>query len=324
MDCPPLAGYTEILQGIGAAGKVKWEIGKSENVNAGTISGNGLDALLRAQGGGTVLTAGRAYYIDSDPGTTGSTTSNLFEYSLPVKNSLTDIGSEYGVSFNIDYVPFNKASQAAWAGSHSEYFDFAQAAPRWIIRNGLNDVRQNIQTDFAKVGKPGSGYDYKDYNGNGGIWLKVKETLGFVDNDDDGFPDGAVDNDPSDGFPDGPGTTSPYSYLLYRGKYHGKTGTSTANISFFTWGYADSAEVYYLVTAKDDYSASSMPPYNLFTRLGSYPALSARHEATVTHHLVSTTDPDIWLVFIKDGKVSNRIKIKTGSGNIDIGWGWGS
>jgi hypothetical protein len=312
-DPTPTGAYTEIFQGNGN-GMVKWDIGNSQGATGtGPSTGNGLQVLINAQGGGSSLSnITRKYYIDSSQtGTNVSSTSKEFEYNLPSLNAMTDIGTEYGVSFNIEYVPFNIVAPTAWS-------DFtASVVPRWIIRNGLNDARQNSQTDFAKVGKHSSGYNFKDYNGNGGIWLKVKETLGFEDNDNNGIPDGADDNN-GDGFPDAPGSSDVNQYLIYGGRYLG-----SGSIAFGTKGYTGTAQVYYLVAEDTSYSASTPPAYDQFDQLlGNY-AVAVSHSGTVTVPS-SFSNPVIWLAFIKDGKVSNRIKIKTGSGNIDIGWGWGS
>jgi hypothetical protein len=307
---------TEVFQGVGP-GQVKWQIGKNEDG-----SGNGLEALIAAEGGSGSLAASLVYYIDSVQQASSGSTTHTYDNLLPVKDTLPAIGTEYTASFNVEYVPFNKTTSANWAGFTSDYFDFAEA-PKWIIRNGLNDDKQNTATDFEKVGKPAGGYNYKDYNGNGGIPLKVKETLGFIDDNNDGIPDGVDDTIPSgggDGSPEDTGTSDLSKYLLYAGKFFGKSG-DTANISFTTRGYNGDAQVYSLVTAKDAYSKTNWPPYDQFTPYGDYAAgthglISA--PKTITNSLIGAGDADIWLVFIKDGKVSNRIRINTRSGSIGV------
>jgi hypothetical protein len=59
----------------------------------------------------------------------------------------------------------------------------------------------------------------------------------------------------------------------------------------------------------------------LFTeKLNDY-AVGTNHVGTVNSPIGGQAD--IWLVFFKDNKVSNRIAIKTGSGEVEVGWGWG-
>jgi hypothetical protein len=305
---------TDVFQGV--PGKIEWKIGKNEDG-----SGNGVEALIAAGG----MDKPMVYiYSGETPASSGLSIVPSFSNELPILDTLEDIGTIYRTYFNIEYVPFSKSSQPSWAEFSSDYFDFTLAAPKWILRNGLNDDLQNTDTDFEKVGKPGGGYNYKDYNGNGGIPLKVKETLGFTDDDGDGVPDDVDDTSPAgggDGSPEGPGNSDQSKYLLYAGKFYGKNGT-TANISFSTLGYNGDAQVYSLVTAKDAYSKNNWPPYNLFTPYGDYAAGihgTSSTPKTLTDPLIGTGgDVDIWLVFIKDGKVSNRIRINTGSGSIGV------
>jgi hypothetical protein len=313
---PTRGVITEVFQGVGN-GEVAWQIGKNEDG-----SGNGVEALITAGGLGSPT-----LYIYNWQKPPTSLSMPSFRNELPIADTLPDIGTEYTAYFNIEYIPFNKIAPANWTGFTSDYFNLAQV-PKWIIRNGLNDNKQNSFTDFDKVGKPvAAGYNYKDYNGNGGIPLKVKETLGFTDDDGDGIPDGVLDTTPAggDGSPEAPGSSDSGKYLLYAGKFFGKNGT-TANISFSTSGYNGDAQVYSLVTAKDAYSKDNWPPYNLFTSLGDYAEGTHGTSSTpiaVTNPLISGGDVDIWLVFIKDGKVSNRIRINTGSGSIEIISYWG-
>jgi hypothetical protein len=309
---------TDVFQGV--PGKIEWRIGKNEDG-----SGNGVEALNIAGGIGVpyVYT-----YGSESPASSGLSIVPSFFKELPVYDTLEYIGTIYRASFNIEYIPFSKASYLSWAEFSSDYFNFTLDPPKWIIRNGLNDDLQDSFTDFDKVGKPVvGGYNDKDYNGNGGIPLKIKETLGFIDDNEDGIPDGVDDTTPAggDGSPEGPGTSDQTKYLLYAGKFLGKSG-DTANISFRTLGYNDNAQFYSLVTAKDVYSKTNWPPYNLFTYYGEYAAgdhgISGGPE-TIADPLIGDGDADIWLVFIKDGKVSNRIRINTGSGSIEIISYWG-
>jgi hypothetical protein len=315
---PVIGQAAEILQG--ETWKVKWNIGR--NTGGGV---NGLTGLLEAQSRDADLpVVARKYIMDgaeySSEG--GGNTTNIVEYSLPVKDEITDIGTTYWVNFNREYVPFN-LTEADWSGYNSKSkFNLASSAPTWIIRNGLNDQKQDGNTDFARAGKPGEGYNYKDYNGNGGVAAQVKENLGFTDLNEDGFPDGATDTGSiKDGYPDGPGTADPNDLIIYGGKFQGPADTKYVKINFSTAGYTGNATVYYGIVQPGTYNADNPLPYGMFNSipLGVY--------GPGSHNNVSITLPDavkeydIWLVFMKDGRISNRIAINTGSIYFVFPWG---
>jgi hypothetical protein len=249
-------------------------------------------------------------------GSSVTTTTNTFTYDLLDKKALTDINTTYGANFYIEYVPFNKTEASAWSGviAQSRFSD----PPKWVIRNGLVDAEQTNRTNFSRFGNPSaSGYNYKDYNANGGIAFKVKATKGYHDNVNSEVPTGSTDSD-NDGYPEAPGTVNPNDYLLYNGKFQGNK-----TVQFSTAGYDGAVQVSYFVAPHGDYSKTNRPPHNLFTSAfaGTY-AAGEDHTGTVVSNL--TGNVDIWLVFIKDGKVSNRIAINTGTGGLNIGWQWGT
>jgi hypothetical protein len=322
-EVPSVAGQAvDLLQT--ETWKVKWDIRKKND------SGDGLEILRAASGGGSNLPViAKKLIVDGTAQPTDATeTSNAFEYSLPAYTGLTDIGIIHSVNFNLEYVPFNKTTAADWTKYNEKSLFNLASAPVWIIRNGLNDATQNDKTDFDKAVKSGDGYNYKQFNGNGGVAGKVKEKLGFTDNNNDNFPDDTGDDD-NDGYPDDPGTAPETDLILYGGKFEGLSGAAEASgaqgikISFSTRGYDGSAQVFYAIKKTGDYTAINPLPYSMFNGqpLGDY----ARGKHTGVGVTLPDTDHyyDVWLVFMKDKKVSNRIAIHTGSGSPDFGWIWG-
>jgi hypothetical protein len=331
---PVIGQSVEILQGAPWAWKAKWTIGQN-SIGAG----NGLKSLLDAQSLETNLPIlAKRFMVDgTEQSSSAGTTSCAIEYPLPDYNAITDIGDTHWVNFNLEYVPFNLTSTAAWTVVASSLYDgvskfnLAESSPVWIIRNGLSDAAQNGHTDFDKVGKYSAEYTYADYNGNGGVAAKVKENRGFTDetggsggNAGDGFPDGAVDTD-GDGFPDEPGTANPNDLIIYGGKFNGPAGQQNVTIDFYTMGYTGTAEVYCGIVPiqGNHYNAANPLPYNQFsnTALGSFGPGS--HLGIPVQLPDNVTIYRIWLVFMKDGRISNRIAINAGGGSLNPDYVWG-
>jgi hypothetical protein len=329
---PVLAEAAEIIQC--RSWNVRWTIGRD-----GGESGNynGLASLLEAQSqinpSSGLAVAAKRYIMNGlvSSSESAGTTTNVIEFPLPALDAMTDIGTDYSVNFNLEYVPFG-LTNTDWSEFDAEsVFDLSSFPPAWIIRNGLNDAAQNAGTDFDKAGKPGPDYNYKIYNGNGGVAARVKEYLGFTDEILDGgypgFPDNAYDGDSKgrkDGFPDGRGTANVNDLIIYGGLFRGPTNSINVEIDFTLIGYssAETALVYYGVTKGGAYSSVNPLPYNMFTQtLGSYGPGSRTY---IPISLPATDDQDIWLTFrMADGRVSNRIAINTAKGDITIVIPWG-
>jgi hypothetical protein len=186
----------------------------------------------------------------------------------------------------------------------------------------LSDGVQDGRTDFDKTGKFGSDYDYKDYNGNGGIPVLVKEYLGFTDVDLNSFPDNAARN--NKGFPDGRGSANSNDLIIYGGQFRGPVNSKNVKITFTLSGYSrpETATVYYCITDANAYNANNLPPYNMFTQVfesSFFPGVNS----DVPLILPEAGNRDIWLTFrMADGRVSNRIVINTStySGSMTVPW----
>jgi hypothetical protein len=304
LEVQPITGQPVDLLQTGSW-KVKWNIGRNS-------SSNGLAPLLKAHSAAAELPViAKKYIVDGvvKGSLTGGTTSHAFEFPLDEYKNITDIGESHGVNFCVEYAPFNKTAITDWiAYDRVSKFDFAVSPPKWIIRNGLNDAIQNSYTDFSKTENPVAS-DYKLYNGNGGAGFTVKEHKGFTDNNQDGFPDGA-DDDNGDGFPDSTGTAKADDLILGGGNFRGPAGARDVKIAFGTAGYAGEAAVYYGIAAPGAYSSTRPLPYTLFTGTLGF-SFSAGYHNDIPITLPDTDEHDIWLVFMKDGRISNRIVINT-------------
>jgi hypothetical protein len=84
------------------------------------------------------------------------------------------------VAFNLEYVPFNLRASEGGTNPWNEVddrsvFDLSGTSePVWIIRNGLNDLPWNNETNYEAVGNGGTA------NGNGAIAFKLQEGGSFV------------------------------------------------------------------------------------------------------------------------------------------------
>jgi hypothetical protein len=159
--------------------------------------------------------------------TTGAT-SVQFPISLP----FTVGGGSGSVNFNLEYVPFNLTGINKWSRfvSQSKFFDMTETEPVWIIRNGLNDLAQDENTDFSSDTEIGPG---TNKNGNGAVAF----TLQLEDNVDP-------------------------SLRVEEGQFIYAPDSPMPIISFRTRGYPGGAVVWYAVTAPgalqpdiDDYSS---------------------------------------------------------------------
>jgi hypothetical protein len=324
-------GTAMIEGGIGRAAELlpgfDWNV--RWNIRRNTAGANGLEYLLAAQRAvypnSTELSVGGKKFIRDGveipiPGSTSvqDLLLNLGQYEV------SDIGVSHWANFYMEYIPYNLANAATWREYDDEsIFDFAGGAPVWIIRNGLNNVRQDENTTFdsSLLGRmTGS----TRYNGNGAVVSTAKEEKGFTDTDpEDNVPDGTEDDD-DDGFPDDLGDADEHDLIIYNGKFLGPETSANPAISFKTAGYDGTAKVYYgIVEAGGEYNAGNPLPYSEFTQaFTELYAAGGPHTATVTLP-DANTEYDIWLVFLKDGKMSNRIAINTVMDEIPVDWIWG-
>jgi hypothetical protein len=325
------AGSTMLEGEIGTAAELlpelNWKV--NWNLRRNTAGANGLDRLIEAQGmkypkipATDLLVNEKKFILDGvDISSQETTTTNNLELNLGTY-SVSDIGTSHWANFYMEYTPYSIMDTESWAQFNAKSkFNLTDGVPVWIIRNGLNDSRQDENTRFdSGLGKT---VGETRYNGNGAVVTLVKEEKGFTDTDpEDGIPDGAEDTN-DDGYPDKPGTVDPHDFLIYNGKFVGPVSSANPAISFRTAGYQGNATVYYGITEiGGGYNAGNPLPYSEFTQFATPYAAGGPHTETVPIPDLEK-DYDIWLMFIKDGKVSNRIAINTVLGNIDLNLIWG-
>ncbi|MDR2742779.1 MAG: hypothetical protein LBB98_11600 [Treponema sp.] len=158
--------------------------------NAADPGGSGKD--LKVRSGQTII---RGTGLDDTEVTyEGGSVTNVI--TLPMgaayTAALTRIGKGGSVSFKLEYVPFNLTAGEKWA-------PFKGEPPVWIIRNGVNDLVQDGDTDFTGLGKGTA-------NGNGAVGYTVAAGI------------------PAEG-----------TLVIKDGEYI--TGSSPAEITFTTEGY---------------------------------------------------------------------------------------
>ncbi|MDR2741224.1 MAG: glycoside hydrolase [Treponema sp.] len=311
------AGKPEAVSLLPVDWGVTWTVKKG-------ISGNGFADLVKAQkvtdaaAGNNLKVKSKQTIVkgtglsESAPVTSNTETENIITLGSigQYTSGITRIGTEGSVAFKLEYVPFNLTTAGTWTAYDSKSkFDLSgNKAPVWIIRNGVNDLAQNNNTDFNNFGKAG----YASANGNGAAAFKIAA------------------KEPAD-----PKNPQAGDLVIRDGKFKGldKTNSTKANIEFITGGYTGTAEVYYTVVDAE----ASAPKYSGYTWLDSVgatvipvlPALPVPHGAEIT--LPGSTDAgyqadgnyDVYVILFKDGTVSAPIKINTGSGNGEVGYEWG-
>jgi hypothetical protein len=210
------------------------------------LTGNGLTDLVRAQN--VTGNAGNALQLKSTPqamvregtgdGSWSDTTlnGNIITWPLTAYTSgLLRIGTAGSVNFRLEYVPFNKTAgeKNPWNTFNTKsVFDLREnKEPVWIIRNGVNDLAQNTDTDFSNLGKN------KTANGNGAVSF------------------GVAAKTPADGG----------SLGIRNGAFKGPANSKTPEITFTTYGYTGTAEVHYAVVPEE----KDPPGYSDYTLLNS-------------------------------------------------------
>jgi hypothetical protein len=268
--------------------QIRWTIKRWDA--AGVTEQNGLSFLKDA-----LLSSGDALFLNTKsgvtwtkPGETASSLSpalyrradNIFTLDIPgtATSGLERMGTEGSAYFNLEYVPFSLEDPAAW-GAKSTYFN--GGVPKWIIRNGVNDLPQDDKTDFGihlengtaqgwhKIGKNGD-----TANGNGAVAFTV-----------------AVMPPPS--------SSTPVPRISNSG-FSDKRVPAAAIRELTTAGYQGTATVFYKEVAK------GAPAPTFYTdQLGNFSA------GTYTGVSVPLTnaDNDMYVILYKDGAVSKAEKI---------------
>jgi hypothetical protein len=168
-----------------AAWSVQWTVQTD-------TGGNGFGELLKAQ----TNTGAEQLFKNKKPVVVGSAaagsltvTGNLVTLDITdTTQGIPAIGTEAAINFNLEYVPFYQITAAKWTrfNDKSAVFDLngeADALPVWIIRNGLNDLARNADTDFALDAG----------NGNGAISFVVEANSGLLLEDGKVASSGKID-----------------------------------------------------------------------------------------------------------------------------------
>jgi hypothetical protein len=281
---------------------VKWTITRG-------ISGNGLSDLVKAQkipnkSAGDVLLPKSTPQIlvrvrNEVPGDgtwiTASLGGNVLIGSIGVyTEGFSKIGTKGSVNFKLQYIPFNLAGTGEtnpWAVYNGKsVFDLGdQKEPVWIIRNGVNDLAQDGNTDFTRFHHIAGG-DWGNANGNGAVRFEVA--------------------------PRTPGGANGSTLKVKDGVFKGPSDSTEQAITFTTEGYDGYAEVYYAVVSAE----AGEPDISGYTPLNNSSVLAGEnHEGTITlDEGQAGEDNDVYVIIFKDGDVSAPYIINTGAGGIDV------
>jgi hypothetical protein len=195
---------------------------------------------------------------DNDP-------SNIITHGINPLKTLN--GNSGWVNFNLEYVPFNLTQTGAWHECQSNYFKDLQEGegqPVWIIRNGVNDLAQDGNTNFTNFGTN------TIVNANGAIRYEVK--------------------------PPPPDGTTP-SLDVSDGKFVGGADPQAPVITFDTDGYTGTADVWYAVS-----TSGAAPVRDAYIWLDKVPVSNDRAETIAVAD--GLTEYYVHVVISKDGKVS--------------------
>jgi hypothetical protein len=269
-------------------------------------SGNGFVNLIQAQkvidknaGDALLLKSQKTIARGSgltDTESTAAVNGNTINLGIGSYTSgLKRVGTGGSANFRLEYIPFNLTggNTNPWvAFDVQSVFDLSgNKEPVWIIRNGVNDLGQDANTDFENLGKPGQ----EKVNGNGAVSFTIKA----------GSP----------GTPEKPNPDGEY-LLIKDGVFMGPPDITTPDIKFTTAGYANEAEAYYAVVPQK----TNAPSYSDYNRLDAVTA--GNHRKTITLPGPGTNGYDIYVVIMKSGAVSEPVIINT-LADIDVDWIWG-
>jgi hypothetical protein len=263
------------------------------------LTGNGLTDLVKAQ---KIIdsAAGNALLLKSAPqtmvregagtGTWSAAVLNGNVITWPIReytSGFKKIGTNGSVNFKMEYVPFNLTGAGEWSGISKSAFDRSKGGPVWIIRNGVNDLAQDGDTDFTRIhniGNPGM----ETANGNGAVRYEIAAKK------------------PANGS----------TLVIKDGVFVGPVSSTTPDIAFVTEGYKDKAEVYYMVVPVGTNPADNSA-YELLDTVEK-----GRHREKITVPSANG-DYDVYVILFKDGEVSEPLIINTARGGADVDWIWG-
>jgi hypothetical protein len=265
------------------------------------VGGNGLADLVKAQKAANTGASDALLQPYGEPQfkLNGGAGTDISLSGYPVWNIIrgaigtfgwNDIGQVSGkgyVNFNLAYAPFNLTNADDWetvqesfveAETESVFHIDTGEVPKWIIRNGVNDLAQDPDTDFIKFMKlSNETLDFPAANGNGGALFTVEapapsSSLQVTDGWFTSYP-------PVDG--------------------------GQAQIRFTTGGYSDGAELRYVELNR---GAADPTVFDFGNSLGSY-GTGVHIGQTVTMN-DTVIAKDLWVMLYKDGKVSAPHKIQ--------------
>jgi hypothetical protein len=267
------------------------------------VAENGLRDLVAAQklpvpaSGDTLLIKGVQTLVRDGTGveTWSAATLNGNVITRSIKDyteGFKKIGTTGSVNFKMEYIPYNLTGGGEtnpWAAyNEKSAFDLrGNKEPVWIIRNGVNDLAQDGNTDFLSfhhiAGKDET-IATPNANGNGAVRYKIEAKTPADSN----------------------------TLVVKDGIFIGPTTSTTPGISFTTGGYKETAEVYYAVIAKGD----KAPDNSAYNPLATVAEGKQRETITVPK---ANGDYDVYVKIYKDGEVSAPHIINTarGSGIVD-------
>jgi formylglycine-generating enzyme required for sulfatase activity len=163
---------------------------------------------------------------------TPALTGHTVTLSLTDYTALSRVGKVGSANFALSFAPFNLTE--GWARYDAvSVFDLESGPPEWVIRNGLNDLPQDGNTDFTNFGN----VPVTEANGNGAVRFTVTKPL----------PAATGELVVSDG-----SWAEPF-------------------VTFTTSGYTGTAQAWYAaVPANAGYG--DVPGYTAYTPLGDIPA----------------------------------------------------
>jgi hypothetical protein len=264
-------------------------------------SGNGLTDLIAAQkitdpnAGDILKVVGDPKFVVNNSVTKIPLTRNnnvISGFLGTYTSGFSQIGAEGAANFRMAYVPFNKIGEQAnpWNDYDTQSaFDLSgEKFPVWIIRNGINDKAQDVETDFSQfhnIDNPAKG----TFNGNGAVAFTV------------------IPRTPANGS----------TLVIKDGKFLGPANIPNPKIEFTTGGYKDTAEVWYAVVPSGD----PAPAHSGYT--SSFGALEARKHQKEIKVPSPGSDYDVYVIVFKDGEISIPICIDARSSGLDADWKWG-
>jgi hypothetical protein len=275
---------------------VKWTIQRG-------VGGNGLADLVKAQkaadaGAGDTLQSDGAPQFKQNGGAGIDTSLSEPSAWNIIRNTIgtfgwNDIGQVSGkgyVNFNLAYAPFNLTAADSWqtvkesfveAATESVFHIDTGQVPKWIIRNGVNDLAQDSNTNFVNFMRlTGDTLADSNANGNGGTLFTVE------------LPTYSAALKVTDGW-----LTS----------YPPVSG-GDAKIKFTTTGYSGDAELRYVEL--DSGPSASTPAVLDFTNSLESSYAQGAHTGETVGMTGSVIEKDLWVMLYKDGKVGDPHKIQ--------------